>query len=185
MSGRRLATFAIPVLALFLAASEGHAQRYGGRRAYGPAAPPGYAYPAYLATPYTTWYNYYPEPYRYPREYGLFAPARMYADPYVSPYGPRFGRALPYAEMAPAPAPTNAAYIEVSVPATAEILFDGSKTTQTGTDRLFETPELEPGKEFEYEVTARWQQDGKPVEEKKAVTVRAGQRVRVDFSSPK
>jgi uncharacterized protein (TIGR03000 family) len=75
------------------------------------------------------------------------------------------------------------AEITVIVPASAEVLFDGSPTTSRGTERTYLTPLLEPGKNYYYEVVARWTVDGKPVEQKRKVSVKAGARVRVDFTT--
>lgn len=66
----------------------------------------------------------------------------------------------------------------------AEVYVDGVKTTQTGTDRIFESPALEAGKEFRYELTARWVSGGVMVEKKKVVTGTPGEVVRVDFTAP-
>ena len=71
--------------------------------------------------------------------------------------------------------------VKVPVP-TAEVFVDGVKTMQTGTDRLFESPPLEAGKQFKYEVTARWLQNGVTVERKMAVVGVPGEVVRVDFT---
>jgi uncharacterized protein (TIGR03000 family) len=71
--------------------------------------------------------------------------------------------------------------VRVSVPAAAELLVDGVKTAQTGADRLFESPPGEPGREVRYELTARWVENGAPVERTRTVTGKAGEAVRVDF----
>jgi uncharacterized protein (TIGR03000 family) len=76
------------------------------------------------------------------------------------------------------------AEITVIVPASAEIFFDGSPTTTRGTERLYLTPPLESGKNYHYEVVARWVVDGKPVEQTRRIPVKAGARVRVDFLTP-
>jgi uncharacterized protein (TIGR03000 family) len=57
-------------------------------------------------------------------------------------------------------------------------------TSLKGPERVFSTPPLEAGKEFHYDILVRWKQDGKPVEQKRQVTVTRGARVRVDFRSP-
>jgi uncharacterized protein (TIGR03000 family) len=69
----------------------------------------------------------------------------------------------------------------VRVPAGAEIWFNGEKTTQTGTRRLFLSPELEPGNRYAYDVTARWTEDGKSVEQTIHVPLTAGARQKVTF----
>jgi uncharacterized protein (TIGR03000 family) len=65
----------------------------------------------------------------------------------------------------------------------AELLVDGAKTLQTGTDRVFESPPLEAGKQYKYELTARWIEGGQPREVKRAVVGTAGEVVRVDFTT--
>ena len=61
--------------------------------------------------------------------------------------------------------------------------MDGVKTTQTGTDRVFESPPLEAGKAFRYEVTVRWVERGAVRESKRVVTGTPGEVVRVDFTA--
>lgn len=73
--------------------------------------------------------------------------------------------------------------VKVPQPA-AEVTVDGVKMTQGGTDRLFESPPLEAGKEYQYELTARWLERGAVVERKKVVTGKPGEVVRVDFDQP-
>jgi uncharacterized protein (TIGR03000 family) len=81
--------------------------------------------------------------------------------------------------------PGGCLYLSVKVPQpAAEVLVDGVKTVQTGTDRLFESPPVEPGKDFAYELTARWVERGVTVERKKVVTGQSGEVVRVDFTAP-
>jgi uncharacterized protein (TIGR03000 family) len=75
--------------------------------------------------------------------------------------------------------------LSVKVPQpTAEVFVDGVKTAQTGLDRTFESPPLEPGKQYRYELTARWVEGGAPREMKKAVVGAPGEVVRVDFTMP-
>ena len=50
----------------------------------------------------------------------------------------------------------NTARVEVRLPADAELWFEGQKTAQTGTDRSFHSPELQPGQDYVYNVRARW-----------------------------
>lgn len=74
------------------------------------------------------------------------------------------------------------ALIEVRVPPDARVTFDGDATAQTGPDRLFSSPPLDRGRAYHYTVTARWTQDGRPVERTRRVEVRAGQRSTVDLT---
>jgi|GEM_PF-3113946 uncharacterized protein (TIGR03000 family) len=75
----------------------------------------------------------------------------------------------------------NTAKVEVRAPAGAEVWFDGHATTQTGADRSFTSPALEPRQDYEYEVRAHWDADGKPVDQTRKVVVHAGDHVVVDF----
>ncbi len=86
-------------------------------------------------------------------------------------------------------APANSAgclILSVKVPQpTAEVFVDGTKTSQTGTDRIFESPPLEAGKPFKYTVMARWVERGQVVESSREVTGTPGEVVRVDFGAGK
>jgi uncharacterized protein (TIGR03000 family) len=74
--------------------------------------------------------------------------------------------------------------IAVRVPANAEIWFDGNKTSQTGQVRLFNTPPLEPGHEYSYEVRALWNDSGHDVDRTRKVTVHSGDRIGLNFLMP-
>ena len=73
------------------------------------------------------------------------------------------------------------ARVQVRVPDGAQIRFDGRKTSQTGTERLFTSPRLDAGQNYAYDVRAVWTQDGKTVDQTRKVAVRAGESVVVDF----
>ena len=78
----------------------------------------------------------------------------------------------------------GALVISVKVPQPyAEVFVDGKKTNLTGSDRIFESPPLEAGKQYKYEITARWIEGGAQREAKKAVVGSAGEVVRVDFTT--
>jgi uncharacterized protein (TIGR03000 family) len=86
---------------------------------------------------------------------------------------------------APVPGMGTPLVLSVKVPQpTAEVFVDGHKTAQTGLDRTFESPPLEPGRQYRYELTARWVEGGATREMKKAVVGTAGEVVRVDFTAP-
>jgi uncharacterized protein (TIGR03000 family) len=84
----------------------------------------------------------------------------------------------------PPVAEEGAAQIVILVPAEAEVYFDGTPTTETGTRRVFTTPALQAGRDFHYSVRAVWTADGKPVQQTRKVAVKAGASVVVDFTSP-
>jgi uncharacterized protein (TIGR03000 family) len=76
------------------------------------------------------------------------------------------------------------AQVTVNVPADADVFFDGTPTTQTGTQRVFATPELPVGKEFSYDIEAQWTANGQAFDQTRKVLVKAGAKVQVDFQSP-
>ena len=95
----------------------------------------------------------------------------------ISPAPPAHGQAGP-------PTAPAEARLTVLVPADAAISFFGKPTTQKGTERLFITPVLQPGKEYYYDITARWAKEGRGVEETRRVWVTAGSRVKVKLLVP-
>jgi uncharacterized protein (TIGR03000 family) len=76
------------------------------------------------------------------------------------------------------------ATVRVRLPADAVLTFDGTPTTHTGSIRLLSTPPLEAARDYRYPVRATWTEDGRKVSRDRDVTVRAGERVTVDFTSP-
>jgi uncharacterized protein (TIGR03000 family) len=72
------------------------------------------------------------------------------------------------------PASNLPATIELTVPADAQVWFDGQATTQTGTVRRFVTPPLNAEGDYSYEVKIRWNKDGQPAEQTKTISVSAG-----------
>jgi uncharacterized protein (TIGR03000 family) len=79
---------------------------------------------------------------------------------------------------------SSAVLLNVRVPANAEVLVDGQRTTQTGQSRQFVSPPLAPGFEYTYTVEARWQENGQPVTKTRRVSVRPGRETIVDFNQP-
>lgn len=75
--------------------------------------------------------------------------------------------------------------LSVRVPdANAEVWIGNTETRQTGTEREFESPPLEAGKAYRYELVAKWTEDGREKAESRTVVGTAGQTVVVDFSRP-
>ena len=86
-----------------------------------------------------------------------------------------------YSPAAANPVADNRAHIRIALPADAEVRFDGDKTSQTGADRRFVSPPLQPGHEYGYEVTAQWKENGHEVTRDRRITVHAGDVVNVSF----
>jgi uncharacterized protein (TIGR03000 family) len=80
--------------------------------------------------------------------------------------------------------PKAPAKIEVRLPAEdAKVWFQGQLTKRKGKTREFESPALAPGMDYTYHVRASWMSDGEEVTRHQTITVRAGERTRVDFTS--
>jgi uncharacterized protein (TIGR03000 family) len=95
--------------------------------------------------------------------------------------GPRRRAAYRPPDTPPGPAP---AHITLKVPADAEVFFDGHKTSATGTVRQFDSPPLEPGYRYTYQLRARWRQNGRTVTRDQEVSVTRAARVTVAFPPP-
>lgn len=110
--------------------------------------------------------------------YGLFALG------YGSPF-PRL--ATPNVSVRPIMSPTaNCCRVDVRMPhPEAELWVNQTKTGTSGAERTFETPDLASGKEFRYELVAKWKQDGTEVTSTRSVTVASGTSVSVDFTERK
>jgi uncharacterized protein (TIGR03000 family) len=76
---------------------------------------------------------------------------------------------------------SHRALIELRVPRSAELWFQGQEFPGTGSVRMFVSPVLEPGEKYSYSVRARWSENGKTKEETRKVPVHAGDRVYVQI----
>jgi uncharacterized protein (TIGR03000 family) len=140
--------------------------------------------------PYSSYYTYpssytYSYPYYYNSGYTLSPMVQTYSTPttssnaYVS--GTNRAGTATQSFYPPNAQGNQPAFIEVQVPADAQIWFDGESTSQGGTARSFRSPPLEQGQNYSYEVKARWNDNGKDIERTRKVRVRAGERVNVNF----
>jgi len=81
----------------------------------------------------------------------------------------------------PYPAPAQQpAHLTVTVPANADVYFNGIKTQETGTVRRFVTPPLVPGN-YQYDIRATWMENGQQQTQERQVTVHPGEDVAVNF----
>src|SRR5262245_9378056 len=96
------------------------------------------------------------------------------------PLNPGHPPVLNYIPTVP-PRDPHTCRLEVCVPADACLWMEGAQTEQTGPVRVFDSPPLERGEEYSYEIKARWNDNGKEVEQTQTVTVTAGQKVKVKF----
>jgi uncharacterized protein (TIGR03000 family) len=82
---------------------------------------------------------------------------------------------------APPPVPQNTALIRVLVPDDAKIWFNQAETTQTGPVRVFNTPQLEPGRNYTYDVRAQWRSGDHEVNQNRQASFHSGDAVTVSF----
>lgn len=93
-----------------------------------------------------------------------------YGLPFPWPYFP------PQSLTVPPPAPNthpNSAMLTLSVPSGAEVSIGGKKVEISGT-RTFESPDLNSGETYTFDVRVVWKENGKEVVEKRALTMHAG-----------
>ncbi|HLN31317.1 MAG TPA: TIGR03000 domain-containing protein [Gemmataceae bacterium] len=77
------------------------------------------------------------------------------------------------------------AYIHVRVtPPHAEISFEGAKTTQIGSSRVFVSPPLVLGRDYNYTIRVSWVENGKVVTQDRVLPVHAGDRLSIAFRAP-
>jgi uncharacterized protein (TIGR03000 family) len=77
--------------------------------------------------------------------------------------------------------PNGTASILMKVPAEAKVFIDNYQMKSTSAERLFTSPELEPGKNYFYTIRVVVEKDGKPVEDSRRVVIRAGETSRIAF----
>jgi uncharacterized protein (TIGR03000 family) len=116
-----------------------------------------YAYPSYS-------YYYDPAPQYYSPPVQYYPPPTQYYDP-------------------PVQAVADYANVRVILPdPQARVWFDGSLTSQTGTDRLYHTPSLTAGSTYSYQIRASWTQDGREVSQERTISLTPGKTTMVDFT---
>jgi uncharacterized protein (TIGR03000 family) len=84
--------------------------------------------------------------------------------------------------LADATAQTGAStHFTIMAPADAQIWFNGTPTKSTGPVREFQTPPLTPGVQYNYDLRARWHENGRVVTQVRHVEFVPGQHVDVEF----
>jgi uncharacterized protein (TIGR03000 family) len=165
----------------------GHAYRpyYGAN--FGFYRPYGYGF-------YRPYYGAYLPYYDYPYDYGavgFYSP--YYGDLWSYPLAAAYAASSSYIGdgQAQGPAPTdqqpadNAAHLQLTVPENAEVLFDGTRTTQTGSVREFVTGTLTTGARYNYKITVRYADaQGKVVQDVRDIGFQANDWFSIDFTRP-
>jgi uncharacterized protein (TIGR03000 family) len=110
--------------------------------------------------------------------YGCYG-GTYYAPGYYG--GPVYMPVYNAASATPSAAPAT---LVVTLPADAVLTVDGKATSSKSGLRIFETPALAPGTDFEYTLEARVNRNGQEQVLKQRVTVRAGQQTAVRMDVP-
>ena len=193
----------LTVIAVLVTPGISQAQRGGGRGEgghYGGASVGGYRAGAYRGPASYGGYRYPSVGYGYRPYYGSYSPYFYGVPTYDYGYSNAYPLPLTYGDATyntPTPDTYQAYYpppaitipsdtrtdISVTVPPGAEIWFDDTATTSTGTVRLFHSPPLTPGK-HSYEIRARWNENGREVIQTQRVEVTPGAQVNVSFPLP-
>ena len=79
--------------------------------------------------------------------------------------------------------PVNRGQVVVRVPAEAKLYADGQATTLSGTERVFQTPDLVQGRDFQYSLKIEYREGTEVKSVTKQALVRAGHRTVVDFTT--
>jgi uncharacterized protein (TIGR03000 family) len=119
---------------------------------------------------------------------------RSYSPTYYAAYPASVGSYSPYSYTATdsegyyntstsASSGKHPVQVNLRVPGDAKVSFDGTQTRQTGMARRFESPPLDAGQEYAYQIRVQWKQNGKDVTQTRQVTVHAGDVINLTVSA--
>jgi uncharacterized protein (TIGR03000 family) len=139
---------------------------------------------------YRPWYGGYYPAFGYDPAYSLYPYDDSYLgsgsvdEPgYTSFYSPPPPPSSDSASARATPADTRA-HITADVPAGAQLWFEGTLTSSTGSVRQFESPPLTPGSQYTYTVRARWSENGHEMTQTQQAQVTAGAHIDLRFPLP-
>jgi len=96
-------------------------------------------------------------------------------------YSPSYSPSVPLV-VAPVRPSTQ---IQLEVPASAKVWFDGQPTIQTGSSRTYLAPPLGTGLKYQYAVRIEWQDGDRRNELNQTISFGAGDRLNLDFTTPR
>ena len=115
------------------------------------------------------WSGWSPGVYRGTRSSGYMSYYPQYSNGYTAYYPPEQD------------IDSNAVTLRLQVPSGARVWLEGKETSQSGADRMFVSPSLEPGYEYVYHIRVQWVQDGETVERNREVTVHPGDLINLSI----
>lgn len=128
--------------------------------------------------PWFAYYNYSHGPYANWMSGGGYA---FYQN--LGPYPMTYAVLTPPVVAVPSSAST-ASTITITLPTEATLLFNGTVAKGTGSIRMYNTPPLQPGVDYAYDLTAEVMRGGKVERITKRVVVRAGEKSAVTLTTP-
>lgn len=123
-----------------------------------------------------SYYPYYYPAYGYSQPNVIVNNNYLFPEPYIPP------RNLVVLPPLPNSHP-NTARLTLAVPRGAEVFVNGKKVDVAEAERTFESPDLKPGESVAFDVRVSWNENGKIVEEKRALTVKAGEHQSLQYKS--
>jgi uncharacterized protein (TIGR03000 family) len=119
---------------------------------------------------------------RYPLPPNQVPPTQ--AHPYPRGYVPGQFAPLPFQNTLPN-APPDEGVIHVFLPAVeADVYLNGQQMKGSGSNRKYTTPPLQPNREFQYWVVARFERDGQKVTDHRKIFLGASEYAVADFTQP-
>jgi len=79
--------------------------------------------------------------------------------------------------------PTSAT-VNVLLPASAVLAFQGIRMAERGSLRRFVTPPLVPGEDYAYDIHASWIENGREIIKDRQLPIKAGDRLTVNLVAP-
>jgi uncharacterized protein (TIGR03000 family) len=118
--------------------------------------PSAYGY-GYWPYSYFDTYRYWPS-YYYPGIGGSYNPTSFVPSSYESPLT----------------SPSFDTSITVRVPSNAEVFIQGKKMSETGSERRFSLPSLDPSTTYDYDVKITWSENGNKISDEKHLKIHGG-----------
>ncbi len=148
----------------------------------------------YYGYPYLSSYFGYPSSYYYNSYPAYYSSYPTYNDSYAPNYYGNSAEELPGDAYANVPPPSgnvgnrsagDTARIEIRLPdPQASIWVEGQSIASSGEVRQFNSPQLDPSRQFSYDVKAAWIENGKLMTDERRVKVRANAQSVIDFTKP-
>jgi len=142
-------------------------------------------YSSYAGYPSTYYYNSYPAYYSsYPTYYDS-SPPSYYGNSAEELPGDAYANVPPPSGNVDNRLAADSARVEIRLPdPQASIWVEGQSIASSGAVRQFNSPQLDPSRQFSYDVKAAWIENGKLITDERRVKVQANAQSVIDFTRP-